>query len=101
VDGLPSPIDVSESLQADGTPTVMGIPIVVTDYAPAFTGTTGSESTVAQRAAGANMSVDVAAVSVVIPGTDDLEQGKYLGRSSAVTTLPSPPLLVAATPVST
>lgn len=38
-----------------------------------------------QRAAGANMSVDVAAGSCVITGTDVSEQGKYLCRSSAVT----------------
>lgn len=40
---------------------------------------------VTQRAAGANMSVDVAAGSVVVAGTDVSEQGKYLNRSSAVT----------------
>src|SRR5687768_209548 len=39
---------------------------------------------VTQRAAGTNMSVDVAAGHVVIPGTSALEQGAYLCRLPAV-----------------
>lgn len=40
---------------------------------------------VVQRAAGTNMSVDVGAGTVAIPGTDGLEQGTYLHRYDAVT----------------
>jgi hypothetical protein len=38
---------------------------------------------VTQRAAGANMSVDVAAGAVVIAGTDSANQGKYVGKLTA------------------
>lgn len=40
---------------------------------------------VAQRAAGANMSVDVAAGAAIVIGTDAAFQGKYLCKSTAVT----------------
>lgn len=40
---------------------------------------------VTQRGAGANMSVDVSAGKIVIPGTDISDQGKYLCWSDAVT----------------
>lgn len=40
---------------------------------------------VAQRAAGANMSVDVAAGRCVVTGTDQTGQGKYLCKSDSVT----------------
>lgn len=36
--------DYTVNLQTDGTPTLMGRPVVVSDYAPSFVGTTGSES---------------------------------------------------------
>ena len=35
--------DYTVNLQTDGTPTLMGRPVVVSDYAPAFVGTTGAE----------------------------------------------------------
>ena len=36
--------DYTVNLLADGTSVLTGRPVVVTDYAPAFTGTTGSEN---------------------------------------------------------
>ncbi len=45
---------------------------------------TGVGLKVAQRAAGTNMSVDVAAGSCCVPGTDTADQGSYLCHSSAV-----------------
>lgn len=49
---------------------------------------------VAQRAAGANFSVDVAAGFAVIQGDDTSNQGKYLCQSTAVenVVIPSPPV---------
>jgi microcystin-dependent protein len=44
-----------------------------------------SDLVVAQRAAGTNMSVDVAAGRAVVLGTDQADQGKYLCWSDAVT----------------
>ena len=35
--------DYTVNLQTDGTPTLMGRPVVVSDYAPSFVGTTGAE----------------------------------------------------------
>jgi hypothetical protein len=43
---------------------------------------------VSERAAGTNMSVDVAAGTCVIPGTDTAAQGSYLCRSTAVVNVP-------------
>jgi hypothetical protein len=43
---------------------------------------------VAQRGAGANMSVDVAAGLVVVPGTDIAGQGKYMGRLKNTVNVP-------------
>ena len=43
-----------------------------------------SDLIVSQRGAGANMSVDVAAGSAVVAGTDTTGQGKYLCKSDAV-----------------
>jgi hypothetical protein len=45
----------------------------------------GSALLVAQRAAGANDSVDVAAGAAIIAGDDEADQGKYYVRNTAVT----------------
>jgi hypothetical protein len=49
--------------------------------------TTGSY-VVSQRAAGANLSVDVAAGRAIVPGTDTANQGSYYCWSDAVTNVP-------------
>jgi hypothetical protein len=48
----------------------------------------GGDFLVAPRGAGANMSVDVAAGKIVVPGTDVSLQGKYVGRMKNTVNVP-------------